>query len=129
MALLGAIATDVWLPDAAATLTKGRFTPATRTKTSMMITTEPLMTDRTGGDQERQERETGRSLIGALTVFAETELPVADRATQTEGAWIVKRGKAYEITNTGEWEDDSIGYFEYIAELLDPQPDLTEPEP
>ncbi len=124
MALLGSLPTDVYLPDAAATKVKGRWVAADRTLSVMNITTEPLMTDRTGGDQERQERETGRSLIGALTVFAETELPVTDRVTQTEGAWIVKRGKVYEVTNTGEWEDASIGYFEYIAELMDPQPTL-----
>ncbi len=126
MALLGSLPTDVYLPDAAATKVKGRFVRADRTLSVMNITTEPLMTERTGGDLERQERETGRSLIGALTVFAETELPVTDRVTQTEGAWIVKRGKVYEVTNLGEWEDASIGYFEYIAELMDPQPTLPE---
>lgn len=126
MALLGSLPTDVYLPDAAATKVKGRWVKADRTLSVMNITTEPLMTDRTGGDQERQERETGRSLIGALTVFSETELPVTDRVTQTEGAWIVKRGKVYEVTSVGEWEDASIGYFEYIAELMDPQPTLPE---
>lgn len=126
MALLGAIATDVYLPDAAQTKVKGRPVKADRTLSVMNLTTEPLISERSGGDLERMERETGRSLSGALFVFSESELPISDKSTQSEGAWIIKRGKVFEIVNTGEWEDPDIGYFEYIAALLDPQPELPE---
>lgn len=133
MALLGQRLTDVYLPldptDDTGRHVNGRWVPAARALSQLYLTTEPLNLERTGGDRERIERMTGRHMVGSLTVFSETDLPAMSPGTQDECAWVVKRGRVYELVNTGEWEDDSLGHFEYIAALMDPAPTLPEPDP
>lgn len=104
---------------------KGRIEPAVRVAGSKVVTVEPLMAgDRSGGELEQVERLSGRSLIGGLRVFSETEIKALDKQTGTEGDWLVWQGKTYEIISVGSWPGSSLSHWEALAAYMDKQPTL-----
>lgn len=125
MTLLGAVSTPVYR-GVARTFTNGRLPADTiagrGAAVNIDLTIEPLSARQSGGDRERVERLTGRSLLGGLRVFSESELKTDNPATQTGPDWIYWRGAYYDVIAVGYWGDDTLGHYECFAARMEPQP-------
>lgn len=124
MTLLDEETVPYYPPGAASDFSGGRWAPSARTAATRIVTIEPLISERTGGEVEQIERLTGRSLTGGIRVFCETALHALDPFAKTEGGWVVWQGKTYEIVSLGTWPGGTLTHYEALAAIMDPQPVL-----